>query len=313
MNSLNIGAEMTELNKALVLLNNFLREQDHAYRVLKEQYPAEKVDLYQDHLEDLFANLTVLMYYQISPNQLDSLLKLNKAHQSFELLNERELDLDAYRKVVENLQTLLYKQGQLNSYKQHKPVDCMDEPTPWITYPALEFLSQFDYSVSDVFEFGAGNSTLYWAKRAKKVVSVETDKEWFEALQKKKPSNVQLSHIDEAKEFAESILQADRTFDVIVIDSLKHRYGATLNAMQKISPGGIIVFDNSDWYPNSCRLLREAGFIQIDFHGFGPVNGYTWTTSLYFKDAIKLRRLEDEVHPIGGMLVQLEDDRPQIN
>lgn len=298
---------------AMSIFQSFLMEQDHAYQSLKERYPSENIDLYQNRLKDLFDNIKVLMYYQISPNQLDSLLKLSKAYPAFELLNEAGLDLEAYQKIVANLQILLYKHGQINSFKEHKPLDRHGAPTPWITYPALEFLSQFNYTECDVFEFGAGNSTLFWAGRARNVISVETDTEWFEALQKKKPSNVQLSHIDEAKEFAESILQADRTFDVIVIDSLKHRYGATLNAMQKISPGGIIVFDNSDWYPNSCRLLREAGFIQIDFHGFGPVNGYTWTTSLYFKDAIKLRRLEDEVHPIGGMLVQLEDDRPQTN
>jgi hypothetical protein len=303
--------EKMSSNKAINLLNDFLREQDHAYRLLKEQYPAEKVDLYQDRLGDLLANLRVLMYYQISPNQLDSLLKLNKAHCNFEFLNEVGLDLETYGKIVENLQTLLYKQGQLNTFREHKPVDRHGAPTPWITYPALEFLSQFDYAECSVFEFGAGNSTLFWAGRAKNVVSVETDKEWFDVLQQQKPSNVQLSHIDDAEEFAESILKADSAFDVIVIDSMKHRYGATLSAIKRVATGGFIIFDNSDWYPNSCRLLRDAGFFQIDFHGFGPVNGYTWTTSLFFRDGIKLKRIENEVHPVGGITTCLEDDEPQ--
>lgn len=301
----------TSSGSANNLLLDFLREQDHAYRLLKEQYPAEKVDLYHDHLGDLFANLRVLMYYQITPNQLDALLKLNKAHRDFKLLNETGLDLEAYGKIVENLQILLYKQGQLNTFRENRPVDCHGAPIPWITYPAFEFLSQFDYGECDVFEFGAGNSTLFWAARAQRVVSVETDMEWFERLNQNRPSNVQLSHADDAEEFAGSILRTDHAFDVIIIDSLKHRYGATLNAIKKIAPGGVVIFDNSDWYPNSCQLLSDAGFLQIDFHGFGPVNGYTWTTSIFFKDGIKLRRVNKEVHPIGGITTNLEDDLPQ--
>jgi len=46
--------------------------------------------------------------------------------------------------------------------------------------------------------------------------------------------------------------------------------------------GVIVIFDNSDWYPKTVEFLREnLGWVQIDFHGFGPINNYTWTTSLF--------------------------------
>lgn len=303
--------EKTSLGGASELFLEFLHEQAHACKLLQEQFPTEKIDLYQDRMEDLFANLKVLMYYQITAHRLDSLLKLNKAHRNcFELLDEVGLDSGSCRKIVENLQILLYGQGQLKSFLENKPVDCYGAPTPWITYPAFEFLSQFDYAECNIFEFGAGNSTLFWAGRARNVLSVETSKEWFETLSKEKPSNVQLFHVEDAEEFARSILKTDSAFDVIIIDSLKHRYGATLNAIKKLAPGGIVIFDNSDWYPNSCCLLRNAGLFQIDFHGFGPVNGYTWTTSIFFKDGIKLKRIGNEVHPVGGVTTYLEDDEP---
>lgn len=297
-------------NNASNLFLAFLREQEHAYRTLKGQCPGETVDIYQDHLEDLLENLKVLMYYQINPNQLDSLLKLHKAHRDFKLLNEMGLDLNAYGKAAKNLQILLYQQGQLNSFKEGRPVDSQGAPIPWITYPALEFLSQFDYAGANIFEFGSGNSTLFWAGRARNVVSIETDKSWFETLNRDKPSNVQLFHVEDAEQFTESILMINHAFDVIVIDSLKYRYGATINAIKKMTTGGIVIFDNSDWYPNSCRLLREAGLLQIDFHGFGPVNGYTWTTSIFFKERIKFERRESELKPVGGIEVHLEDDGP---
>jgi hypothetical protein len=43
----------------------------------------------------------------------------------------------------------------------------------------------------------------------------------------------------------------------------------------------MLIFDNSDWYPNTVRFLQEKlGWMQIDFHGYGPINNYTWTTSI---------------------------------
>lgn len=39
-----------------------------------------------------------------------------------------------------------------------------------------------------------------------------------------------------------------------------------------LGTGGIIVLDNTGWYPNTARLLREEfKLTQIDFHGLKPV------------------------------------------
>lgn len=60
---------------------------------------------------------------------------------------------------------------------------CIDKdgnPIPWYTYPAIEYLSQFDYGDKKVFEFGCGNSSLFWAVRAQEVISIEDNPSWFE-------------------------------------------------------------------------------------------------------------------------------------
>ena len=58
-------------------------------------------------------------------------------------------------------------------------VDRDGNPIPWYTYPAIEYLSQFDYSDKKVFEFGCGYSSPFWAERAAEVVSIEDNPIWF--------------------------------------------------------------------------------------------------------------------------------------
>lgn len=297
--------------EALDLFQGFLSEQGRAYKHMEEQYPAEKIDLYQDRLHDLVANLSVLMYYEITPNKLDVLLKLYKTRPHFGLFDEADLELNNFAKIIDELEILLYKQGQINSLRRDMPVDSTGQAIPWITYPALEFLSQFDFSDFNIFEFGAGNSTFYWAARAKSVTSVETDAEWYKKLNEVKHGNVELLYEDDVVGFTNAIKSSRLSYSVIIIDSIKYRYNATLSAINSIAPGGVIVLDNSDWYPNSCELLQDAGFTQIDFHGFGAVNAYSWTTSIFFKEGIKFKRLQKGLYPIGGIVVALEDDQPR--
>ena len=53
---------------------------------------------------------------------------------------------------------------------------------PWITYASIEFLSSTAGRVDNVFEWGMGGSTLFLAKRCRKVISVEHNSRWFEMV-----------------------------------------------------------------------------------------------------------------------------------
>jgi len=44
----------------------------------------------------------------------------------------------------------------------------------------------------------------------------------------------------------------------------------------------MVILDNSDWYRETAKYLREnLDMIEVDFHGFVPINDYTWTTSVF--------------------------------
>lgn len=202
-------------------------------------------------------------------------------------------------------------QGGNQAYNRKLPFDCNLNPLPWYTYPGIEFLQQFDFSKCSVFEYGSGNSSLFWSKKALTVISVESDPDWYAFGVKNLSPNRKLLLKTECSEYVDAILLYETQFDVIVIDGL-YRYNCAVKSVSRLKSGGIIILDNSDWFPNTARLLREAGFIQTDFIGAGPVNSYAWCTSVFIRGYLGFRRTNEfhSVHVLGGIVETSEMDKP---
>jgi len=61
--------------------------------------------------------------------------------------------------------------GHLNSVSKKRSIDARGEPLPWYTYPAIEYIRQLDFSDKSIFEYGSGNSTVFWSRIAARVVA----------------------------------------------------------------------------------------------------------------------------------------------
>ncbi len=190
---------------------------------------------------------------------------------------------------------LLYSYGWLRSMQQKESVDATGNYLPYITYPAIDYLAQFDLSDKKVFEYGSGASTAYWSKRVQQVVSVESDAKWLEKVQKMNLPNVQLllSSTD-VNEYANQI-QAFGQFDMIVIDGIqKSRIVCAKVAQEHLADGGMIILDNADLFPESAKILRSNPMlIQVDFIGLGAMRFCTNTTSIFMHRNIQLKPLGD--------------------
>ncbi len=173
---------------------------------------------------------------------------------------------------------------------------------PWYTYPAIEYIKQLDFFDKTVFEYGSGNSTIFWAKRCLKAVSIEDNSQWYDKMSSQLPANVEYKLIPDKAEYVASINTFSEGFDIIIIDG-NHRYECTVEALKKLNSDGIIILDNSDWHEKSARLLRDADLIEVDMAGFGPINGYTWTTSFFLSRSVKLKPAHERqpVNGIGGI------------
>lgn len=200
---------------------------------------------------------------------------------------------------VPQLQNILdRKYGHACSIEMKKPLDSNLNPIPWFTYPAIEFLNQFNLSELNVFEWGSGNSSFYFASKCKNIISVEVDIDWFEKNNDYRKKN-QVFILSDVLNFELEIKNYDVQFDIIIIDSIKRKECIELS-IKKIKKEGLIILDNSERHPELCEFLRNEGFTEIDFHGFGPINNYTWTTSLFFKSfTLKPTTIQPRI-PIGG-------------
>ncbi|MCE3254850.1 MAG: hypothetical protein K0R25_344 [Rickettsiaceae bacterium] len=176
--------------------------------------------------------------------------------------------------------------GFSNSIQAKIPVDKNNEPLPLYTYPAIEYLSSINFSSRKIFEFGSGQSTLFWLGKGAEVTSVEHDKKWIENLKEplKKFPNHQLISAFAQDDYADSIKQyPDNNFDLIVIDGAFSRYLCAKNSISKVKKDGLVILDNSDWYPNTAKFLKEnLDFIQVDFYGLRPSKPEAAVTSLFF-------------------------------
>src|SRR5262245_52047535 len=58
----------------------------------------------------------------------------------------------------------------------------LDLEIPWFSYAAIDFLDDFVKPHMSVCEYGSGGSTLFFARRARSVWSIEDNPKWFELV-----------------------------------------------------------------------------------------------------------------------------------
>ena len=204
--------------------------------------------------------------------------------------------------------------AHVQSVKSQRAVDAAGNPLPWYTYPAIEFLRQLDFSDRTVFEYGAGMSTIFWAGKAKSVVSVEDDEQWCATLKARLPPNAELIHEPDLSRFPDAIT-ARGPFDVIVVDGPargRTRLKCCHAAIPRLRDGGLIILDNSDWLPESAKTLRGYGLLEVDMTGFAPICGHVQTTSLFFHRAFSVPPVSGR-QPVPGRGARLGDwEQPYV-
>jgi hypothetical protein len=180
----------------------------------------------------------------------------------------------------------LVSKGWIESRRRQQPIDHEGRPIPWITYPALSFLEGRINPRMRVFEFGSGNSTLWWAERVQEVTAIEDNESWATRIGKLLPPNASVRHVPlvPGGEYHLQAQRSETSYDVIVIDG-RDRVNCAMASIRTLTADGVIVWDNSERgrYASGLKSLENEGFRRIDFCGPAPMNDFESQTSIFYR------------------------------
>lgn len=182
----------------------------------------------------------------------------------------------------------LKPKGWFESRFLRTPIDGDANPVPWFTYSSIHFINQkLKLKPMRVFEFGSGNSTIWFSSRVESIISIEDSADFYSKMLKKFKSidNITYESKELNKNYNQKILEYENEFDVIVIDG-RERVQCVKNSIKALKRDGVIIFDNSDRirYEESYKFLEQNQFRKIEFKGIGPIGHSEWQTSIFYRD-----------------------------
>lgn len=120
---------------------------------------------------------------------------------------------------------------------------------PWISYDAISCLRRHLTPSSRVLEFGSGMSTVWYARHAAYVHSVEGYEPWHkkvsELLVRHGIRNVNYTFAATKPEYISPEITGQEGFDLIMVDG-DYRSECIRNSLPFLKAGGILFLDNSD-------------------------------------------------------------------
>lgn len=136
---------------------------------------------------------------------------------------------------------------------------------PWIVPASIGWLRRRIRSDWAILELGSGRSTVWFARRAGRLISLEDNEYWYPRT-RARLEEVGLSNVDLRLRAVEDVPTEvaglpDASFDLVVVDFLEApevtRVDALRPAMRKVRPGGYLLLDDSDrpGYAEAFELL----------------------------------------------------------
>lgn len=176
--------------------------------------------------------------------------------------------------------------GWFNSFKLKVPVDCNNNPLPWMPYSFIDFIRDRLNNNMNILEFGSGNSTLFLSAKVKYVTAVEHDFDWFNTIKNKIPENVTINYIslNDGDNYIKFATNQNCTYNIIIVDG-RHRVNCIINSIDALAEDGIIILDDSEVekYSEGKQFLINIGFKKIDFWGISPGQTYKKCTSVFYR------------------------------
>ena len=148
-------------------------------------------------------------------------------------------------------------------YVKNRVIQILYEKThpndPWLTRQSVHILADLLQDTDTGLEFGSGRSTIWFAQRTSRVISIEHDFKWYQSVGQKiqdlnLESKIDYRYCDNIADYVGQIDSLeDNSIDYCLIDG-KARAECTLKVLPKLKHEGILIIDNINLYlPNASR------------------------------------------------------------
>lgn len=186
--------------------------------------------------------------------------------------------------------SLLGAHGYGRSLKHRAPVDAQGSPIPWMPYWITFLLRERLTGAHRVFEYGSGSSTAFFSRCAGSVQAVEHDREWYEKVRQDLPDNATITFAGDQETYVGAVGTAGTAWDVVVVDG-EFRVACVARALQHLSPGGVVVLDDSQrpTYQPAFPLAASAGFRWLSIEGHKPGSVSLHSSTVFYRDGNCLR------------------------
>lgn len=172
---------------------------------------------------------------------------------------------------------------------------------PWIVPESLQLLESIVQPDWEVFEWGCGGSTVWFARNCKYIIGVEHNTEWVDRvkfrLDKESLTNYTILYVksgrlgdpERYRSYANTIdIYPDESFDLISVDGEASCRGWCIaNALPKLKSGGILLLDNSNLFKVRESVIWHEwdrwDFVAKGLRWVGQNEPFDWWTSIFMK------------------------------
>lgn len=156
---------------------------------------------------------------------------------------------------------------------------------PWYVKPFLDVLASMDLSGKDVFEYGGGASTLWWASKANSVTSVDANQMYVDAVNNEIKhrgfTNAKILYAHHPEVYINDVNYG--WYDIIVIDG-HYRDECIQPSLKRLKPNGILIFDN--WQQPSVHMAHPQ-LVEIlekmEHKIYRQEDHPDWQTAIFYK------------------------------
>ncbi len=164
--------------------------------------------------------------------------------------------------------------------------------TLWLNFEVIKLLERIVTKDSEIMETGSGNSTIWFARRAKRMVAYENLYRWSLGVQAaiKKEGLTNVAYYYDPK-YVDKPFQDEGPFDIIILDGDDYP-NARVKSMKRFEPkhlksrGYLIVDDiHREKYQPGIDYLDTLGLKKTLLSGIGPILAMKLATAAVYQKA----------------------------